>query len=129
MSTVALVNSGFEADTPQILIPMVLAKRLHLDAYLEKAGIEFYGTPGGPVRLYILPSSTTVWVDEPGAESPMVNCDTLISDIEAEVLISNYLAGELGIIAEDFKRGLWRLRSDKEGVIRGSHSPQLWVED
>jgi hypothetical protein len=58
VSTVAWVNSGFEANNSQILVPTALAKRLGLNAYLDKARIDFYGTPGGPARLYILPSST-----------------------------------------------------------------------
>ena len=46
----ALVNSGFEAETPQLLIPRKLAMELSLwpppdDAYLIEVG-----TAGGPVR-------------------------------------------------------------------------------
>jgi len=124
---VALVNSGFEADTPQILIPVRLARELDLYSRIMEARIESYGTVAGPIRMYVLPSSVEVWVDEPDAESPRVVCDTLISDTEVEVLISDYLAGELGIVAEDFRYGYWRLRSDPVEKRRRSYEPQRWL--
>jgi len=52
-----------------------------------------------------------------------VICDVLISNLEREVLISDYLAGELGIIAEDFRIGLWRLKNDPKGKVRKSYKP------
>ncbi len=127
VSTVALVNSGFEADTPQILLPMKLAKELDLHSHLLEARIESYGTVAGPIRMYILPSAATVWIDEPDANSPQVVCDVLISDTEFEVLISDYLAGELGIVAEDFRYGLWRLKNDPPNKVRRSYPPQRWI--
>ena len=40
VSVVALVSSGFEADTPQILIPVKLAKELDLYGRILEARIE-----------------------------------------------------------------------------------------
>jgi len=48
VSTVALVSSGFEADTPQILVPIKLARELDLYSHLLEARIESYGGGGGP---------------------------------------------------------------------------------
>ncbi len=127
VSTVALVNSGFEADTPQILIPMKLARELNLYNRLIEARIESYGTVAGPIRMYVIPSSVEVWIDESDIKPSKVICDALISDTETEVLISDYLAGELGIIAEDFRHGYWRLRSDPKNKIRTSYEPQRWI--
>ena len=93
-----------------------------------EARIESFGTVGGPIRLYVLPSSIEVWVDEEDLASPkIVVADAVISDIEVEALISDYLAGELEIAVEDFRRGLWRLRSDPPGRLRRSYPPQRWV--
>lgn len=127
ISTSALVNSGFEANTPQILLPARLARDLGLYQHLLEARIEVYATVAGPARLYILPSSTSVWIDEQDVQSPLVVCDTLISDIEVEVLISDYLAGELGIVVEDFRHGLWRLRTDPPDKLRKSYPPQRYL--
>ncbi len=38
VETVALVNSGFEADSPQLLIPLGLAERLNLQRLLVERG-------------------------------------------------------------------------------------------
>ncbi len=125
--TIALVNSGFEADSPQILIPIKLAKELNLHSRILEARIESYGTVAGPIRMYVLPSSVEVWIDEPDIELVKVICDALISDTEIEVLISDYLAGELGIIVEDFKHGYWRLKTDPPDRVRHSYPPQRWT--
>jgi len=75
--------------------------------------------------MYILPASVEVRVDEEDLKSPpRIVCDVLISDTEFKVLISSYLAGELSIIAEDFKQGLWRLRNDPREKLRQSYPPQ-----
>jgi hypothetical protein len=126
VETVALVNSGFEADTPQLLVPMRLAERLGLTARLLEARTEAYATVGGPIRVYVLPSSLEVWIAEEDAESPKVVSDAVIVEGEREVLISDYLAGMLGIVVEDFREGIWRLRSDPPSVRRRSYSPQYW---
>ncbi len=127
LSAIALVNSGFEADTPQILLPLKLAKELDLYSHLLEARIESYTTVAGPIRMYVLPASVEVWIDEPDARSPRVVCDALISDTEYEVLISDYLAGELGIVVNDFRYGLWRLKSDSPNTVRRSYPPQRWL--
>jgi len=64
MDVIALVNSGFEADSPQVLVPVRIAKELDLYAHLLEARIESYGTVAGPVRLYVLPSSVEAWIEE-----------------------------------------------------------------
>ncbi|MDT7888977.1 MAG: hypothetical protein RQ885_08400 [Desulfurococcales archaeon] len=127
VASVALVNSGFEADTPQILVPIKLARELGLHERMLEARIEGYGTVAGPIRIYVLPSSTRVKILEPDLQSPEVVCDTLISDTETEVLISDYLAGELGIVAEDLRKGLWRVREDPPEKLRRSYAPQHWI--
>ncbi len=57
VETIALVNSGFEADAPEIVIPMGLAERLNLRSRLLEARVEPYNTVAGPIRMYVLPSS------------------------------------------------------------------------
>jgi len=125
--TVALVNSGFESDRPQILIPISLAKRLGLwDRVLIEGGFQLFGTVAEPTRLYVLPSSLYVSIVEDDVEMETVLSDAVISEVEREVLISDYLAGLLGIAVEDFREGLWRLRSDGSNRVRRSYKPQYW---
>jgi len=121
--TSALVNSGFEAETPQLLIPRRLAIELNLwpppdDAYLVEVG-----TAGGPVRNYLVPSAAEVYAETDDRTVGPVKCDIMISNLEYEVLISDKLGGELGIVILDL-RGKWRF-SDEEKV-RETEGPQYW---
>jgi len=45
--------------------------------------------------------------------------DLAISTIQDEVLISDKLAGRLGVVVYNFAEGIWRLNTDPEKV-RGS---------
>jgi hypothetical protein len=106
---------------------MRLAERLNLRSRLLEARVEPYNTVAGPIRMYVLPSSIEVEVVEEDNRSPTVVCDAMISDTEVEVLISDYLAGALGIVVEDFRDGIWRLKSDPLTGQRRTYKPQLWI--
>lgn len=121
--TSALVNSGFEAETPQLLIPRKLAIELGLwpppnDAYLIEVG-----TAGGPVRNYLVPNAAEVYVETNDRRVGPVRCDIMISNLEYEVLISDRLGGELGLVILDL-RGKWRF-SD-EDKVRETEASQYW---
>ncbi|MEM0505158.1 MAG: hypothetical protein QXN19_05020 [Sulfolobales archaeon] len=59
----ALVNSGFEAETPQLLVPRSLASTLGLWPPPPEAQLVEVGTAGGPVRNYLIPRSLKVYVE------------------------------------------------------------------
>ncbi len=118
VETIALVNSGFETLKPQLLIPVSMARDLALWPSLPSNYIvKEYMTAGGPVRQYVIPDELLVRIVVE-YETPYVVCDAVISMIEEEVLISDKLAGALGIIIYDVGEGIWRLRSDPEDTRR-----------
>ncbi|MEM4412150.1 MAG: hypothetical protein QXO66_04815 [Thermofilum sp.] len=119
----ALVNSGFEAETPQLLIPRRLALELGSWPPPEDAHLVEVGTAGGPVRNYLVPGAAEVLAEAKDRVVGPVRCDVMISHLEYEVLISDKLGGELGIVILDL-RGKWRF-SD-EDVVRESEAPQYW---
>jgi hypothetical protein len=107
--TIALLNSGFEAPTPQLIVPVDTARALGLwppedacDVVLE--------TAGGPLRAWFYPRKALVKVVTEDAESREVLTDVVVSPIADEPLISDMLAEELEIAVESFGRGLWRFR-------------------
>ena len=123
VATSALVNSGFEAETPQLLIPRSLAAKLGLWPPPPEAYLVEVGTAGGPVRNYMVPGAAEVYVEAGDRTVGPVRCDIMISSHEYEVLISDKLGGELGIVILDL-RGKWRF-SD-EDKIRETEPPQYW---
>ncbi|MEM1870677.1 MAG: hypothetical protein QW517_06135 [Thermofilaceae archaeon] len=99
----ALVNSGFEAETPQLLIPRRLALELGLWPPPEDAYLVEVGTAGGPVRNYLVPGAAEVLAEAKDRVVGPVQCDVMISHLEYEVLISDKLGGELGIVILDLR--------------------------
>ncbi len=75
--------------------------------------------------MYVIPGAIEVQVVEDDVETELVRADAVVSPVEREVLISDYLAGLLGIMVDDFRLGLWRLRV-KPNVVRKSYEPQYW---
>ena len=118
--TVALLNSGFEAPTPQLLIPVQLARRLGLWPPGEDAVEAEVETAGGPLRVWYYPRRASVKVVAGDAESREVLADVIVSPLADEPLISDMLAEELEIAVESFGRGLWRFRWEPPGKLRRS---------
>lgn len=121
--TSALVNSGFEAETPQLLLPKSLASRLNLWPPPLEAQLIEVGTAGGPVRNYLVPRALQVYAKTEDREVGPIECDAMISLLEREVLISDNLGGELGVVILDL-RGKWRF-SD-EDKVRLTEAPEYW---
>ena len=79
VSTNALVNSGYEADTPQPMIPMVLAKYLGLWPP-ESAEKDVFDTTGGPLSVWIYRNAADVVVASSEEEKlKKVRADIVIS--------------------------------------------------
>jgi len=123
LKLVALVNSGFEADTAQLLLPLKAAELLGFHPP-SQALEQTYATAGGPAKVWVYPGSLEVKVSAGRSESRRVKADLVVSPIEDEALISDKLAGRLEIVVEDFGRGVWRLRGERRS--HATARPQLW---
>ncbi|MEM1547273.1 MAG: hypothetical protein QXP91_12555, partial [Candidatus Methanomethylicia archaeon] len=62
LEAVALINSGFETEEPQILIPMKALRKLGLK--LTGAVEDIYDTAGGPTRVWIYPEKARISIIE-----------------------------------------------------------------
>jgi hypothetical protein len=125
--TVALVNSGFETEVPQLLVPhkFILANKLDLDV-LEKPTMTEYDTAGGPIIMYAYPEACEINIIEEDRASKNIKADLVISTIEKEVLMSDALTEELEIIIISPRKGLWKFTDDPIDKIRQSYKPQYW---
>lgn len=126
VETAALANSGYEAETPQILVPVDAAKLLGL--WPPGPGVEesVFETAGGPLRVWIAPSACSVNVVAQDAETREVVADVVISALADEVLLSDKLISELGIALEDVGRGYWRFTWEPKEKLRRSEPPKRW---
>jgi len=118
LDVVALVNSGYEADSPQLLVPTDVARDLGLWPPPTSAREYVFETAGGPLRVWVVKRSVKVKVVTDDASSKEVETDLVISPLADEPLISDVLAGELEIAVEDFAQGLWRFRWEPKEVVR-----------
>lgn len=110
---IALLNSGFEAPTPQLLVPVDLARTLDLWPPTEAIEVTL-DTAGGPLRAWFYPRIAYVEVVAEDAKSNNVETDVIVSPIADEALISDMLAEELEIAVESFGKGLWRFRWEQK---------------
>jgi len=126
LETAALVNTEFETEQPEILLPARLAEILGL--YPPKSGslLQEYSVVGGTTAVIKSPEKIHVQLLLEDEETTSVEAVTLISDREDEVLISDSLASELKISIEDAKERLWRLRDETLEKLRRSSKPQYW---
>ena len=114
---IALVNTGYETDVPEILVPVSVAEKLGLFPRLpEDTIVETYKTASGLMKVYRIRGAHAILAE--GAEERSVETYIVISEYADESLISDQLASEFGIVIEDPARGLWRLKG--ESIIRKS---------
>jgi len=112
VTTTALLNTGYESDVPEILIPLSVAEQLGIWPNLPKdATAETYRTASGLMSVYRIPRGKVRLVLEEGVSSP-VEAYIVVAEYTDEVLVSDQLISALGIAIEDPARGLWRLRGE-----------------
>ncbi len=127
VETVALVNSGFTTERPQLLVPTKLAEVLGFWPPPPHARLVELATAGGPVRNYLVYNAVEVEVVEDDRVSGKVVADAIVSGIEEEVLVNDVLGEELGIVILGLASGRWRFRDDPPEKVRRSYPPQVWI--
>lgn len=127
VDTSALVNSGFETDTPQVIIPnkLLIKFGIKLDELGEYNKIE-YDTAGGPIVMYVYPMSISLRVVVPDMKTNWIYADAVISPIEREVILSDATIEEFKIVILSPKSGYWRFRDDPPNKVRESAKPVYW---
>lgn len=126
IETNALLNTGYTGSSPEIILPLRLAERLGLWPPLKDAIESIYDTAGGPAKFYVIRESIALKIIEEDYTSKELITDTVISPMEREVLLSDYIIGGLGIIILNAYTGIWRFHDDSLEKIRYSKRPELW---
>jgi len=110
---IALANTGFETNEPQLLIPynLLMEKNIDISDLSKPIQLE-YDTPGGSVTMYVYPRACRVSIIEPDRSSREVIADLVVSLTEREVLMSDTLIKELGVIIISPRKGRWKFTED-----------------
>ena len=125
--TPALVNTGFETEEPEILLPVKLAEKLGLYPPNQGSVLEEYSVVGGTTLIIKSSEPAYVQVVVKDRETHLTEAVPLMSDKEDEVLISDKLASRLKISIDDPAEGTWRFRDDPTTKKRTSEQPKHWT--
>lgn len=122
IDVVALVNSGYETLEPEVLVPSGIAEKLGLLPILPSGSMikEYVLADGSVAKLIRIPKALKASVVEEDRIVGDVEVNVVISDKADEVLISDKLAGKLGIVALDFADGLWCFKDELGRKVRKS---------
>ncbi len=124
IETSALVNSGFESLEPEIVIPIALADALGIEVSNSIATYEVAG--GGSVAAFRAREQVRVGLVLDDRPCPQIPAVASIMPGEHEVIVSDRLAHDLGIVIIDPFEGLWCLRDEIGRKVRHSVPPQHW---
>ncbi|MBS7614084.1 hypothetical protein KEJ48_07615 [Candidatus Bathyarchaeota archaeon] len=126
ITTSALVNSGFEAEEPQLVIPIKLAEALsltNLQASIEDLSV----AGGGRVSGYRIEERISVELIMEDRKPVKAEAVATILPGEGEVIISDNLASNLGIVILDPHKGLWCLRDELNRRERTTVQSEKWI--
>lgn len=126
IETSSLLNTGYAGSSPEIIVPVKLAENLGLWPLPNEAIESIYDTAGGPARFYMIREAAIIQVVEEDCTSKELVVDIVVSPLEREVLLSDFVIGELGIVILNAYRGFWKFDRDDLGKIRYSKRPELW---
>ncbi len=119
---VALVNTGFEGDVPEVLIPVNVAERLGVWPRLpDGTVVETYRSASGLMKVYRFSGGVVELLDGEKVLSSCSGVYIVVSEVTDEVLMNDQLISRLGIVIEDPAAGLWRIKGEdrvRSSVVR-----------
>ena len=112
----ALLNAGYEAEEPELVLPEEIARKLGLFPELpEGSRVVDYLTVGrGRVRGYLVPKALQVRVLTKDRVQGPVNVNVAIVPEEEEAILSDKLIDALDMVIERAGEGLWRFRDEEK---------------
>ena len=125
VETAAVANSGYEADEPEVHIPLACARELGFR--LSGLRGESYRVVGSVASAYIL-GEVHVQVVEEDRSSEWVEARAVAVPGEYEVILSDKLLDVLGIEIVKAGLGHWRFSGEPISRVRRSVEPQFWVD-
>ncbi len=128
VTTTAVANSGYEAEEPEVILPVNVAKLLNLYPVLPSGSkIEEYRAVGGTsVNAIIVNQHVLIKAVARDRETEYIKAVPIIIPGEDEVILSDKVIDALKIILLKPGAGLWRFTDDPENIIRESEKAIKW---
>uniref|UniRef100_A0A7J3X874 Clan AA aspartic protease n=1 Tax=Thermofilum pendens TaxID=2269 RepID=A0A7J3X874_THEPE len=123
--TAAVANTGYEADVPELHLPLALARYLGIPLHALPG--ESYRVVGGSTHALIL-GEVLVRVVAEDRCSEWVRARAVSVPGEHEVLLSDKLLDALGLEIVKAGLGYWRFSGEAPERVRRSVEAQFWVE-
>jgi len=123
--TAAVANAGYEADVPELHLPLALARYLGIPLHALPG--ESYRVVGGSTHALIL-GEVLVRVVAEDRCSEWVRARAVSVPGEHEVLLSDKLLDALGLEIVKAGLGYWRFSGEAPERVRRSVEAQFWVE-
>jgi len=119
---IALVNSGYETETPELLVPPWVAEELGLYPRLPRGSEvrDYVLADGSRTKLIRIRSAVEVRVITEDRISEPSECDIVIAEGAEEPLISDKLADALKVAIIAVGEGLWCFRDEVGRKLRKS---------
>lgn len=126
--TVALANSGFETEEPEVVLPTKVAERLGIYPRLPSGSEveEYKGVGGAVVKTFLVKGLVDISVLTSDREVGPSGATVVITPGEDEVILSDKLMDALRIVLLRPGEGIWRFADDKESFLRKSEHPERW---
>ena len=126
--TVALANSGFETEEPEVVLPVRVGERLGVYPRLPSGSEveEYKGVGGVIVKTFLVKGFVNISVLTSDREVGPSDATVVITPGEDEVILSDKLMDMLKIVLLRVGEGIWRFADDGESFIRRSEQPERW---
>jgi len=127
VGAVAIANSGYESDEPEVVVPIKVAEKLGMwPEFSLGTRVEAYESPAGTSLFYVVPKAASIAVETKDKSTTPVVTTIVISDKEKEVLLSDKLLDSLDIELKRPGAGIWRFADDPPDKERVSEHPEYW---
>jgi len=121
VETVAVANSGFESQKPEVLLPVRVAERLGLWPPPATARTERFESPAAAFGMVSVPRALAISLV---GNKRRARCDAVISERETEVVLNDLAVDALRLELVAAGRGLYRIGA--RGRVRPSEKPERW---
>lgn len=120
---VAIANSGYEAEDPEIVLPLPLVRDVIPRRNMR--GVK-YTVAGGREEKFWFAGNAKVTVLCPDRVSPGILTGVIVADGESQAILNDSFLSAVGLVIQDARKGSWRFKDDPPDKERASEPRTLY---